>query len=69
MKEQARASDQLEERIQRLTAKEAKELLFLTMAKLALVRAQLDALTDLLVKKRVITTKKLWEETAKRFKE
>jgi len=57
----------LKKEVHKLRPKELKELLLLTMFKLEMTRSQLDALTDLLAKKKVVDAKKLWEETGRRF--
>jgi polyhydroxyalkanoate synthesis regulator phasin len=58
---------QLEQQLSKLTASEMKELLLMNMYKLAMVRSQLDAVTDVLVKKKLTTTEQLWKETHERF--
>ncbi len=59
--------ESLKNEVRKLRPKELKELLLLTMFKLEMTRAQLDALTDLLAKKKVVDAKRLWEETGRRF--
>jgi hypothetical protein len=59
----------LEKQIAKLSEAEARELLILTMYKLALTRAQLDALTDLLVKKKLVKREDVWRLTAEKFGE
>ena len=59
----------LEKAIAKLSEAEARELLLMTMYKLALTRAQLDALTDILVKKKLLKREDLWKLTAKKFEE
>ncbi len=67
VKDQMTKREELEWQVRGLKPKELKELLLLTMFKLEMTRAQLDALTDLLAKKKVVDAKKLWEETGRRF--
>jgi hypothetical protein len=64
-----RTAGALEREIAKLSPQETRDLLLLTMYKLALARAQLDALTDLLVKKKMLTREEVWKLTAKRFEE
>ena len=59
----------LQEHISKLSPEETKELLLLSMYKLAMVRAQLDAVSDVLVKKKLLTREELWKLTAKKFEE
>jgi hypothetical protein len=60
---------QLQQHIDKLSPEETKELLLLSMYKLAMVRAQLDALSDVLVKKKLLTREELWKLTARKFEE
>ncbi len=53
--------------VEKLSQKEMKELLVLTMYKLAVTRSQLDAVTDVLVKKRLTTRADLWKQTDEHF--
>lgn len=57
----------LERQLSKLNTSEMKELLLMNMYKLALVRSQLDAVTDVLVKKKLVTREKLWKETRECF--
>lgn len=59
----------LEREIAKLSDAETRELLIMTMYKLALARGQLDALTDLLVKKKVVRREDVWKLTAEHFEE
>lgn len=53
----------------KLSAKETKELLILTMYKLSLVRAQVEVLSDLVIKKGLITPEELWQRVGERFED
>jgi len=64
-----RTAGALEREIAKLSPQETRELLLLTMYKLALARAQLDALTDILVKKKMLTREDVWKLTAEKFEE
>ena len=59
----------LREQIEKLSPGETKELLLLTMYKLTMVRSQLDALTDVVVKKKLATREELWKATEERFRD
>ena len=59
----------LQQDIEKMSLKETKELLLMSMYKLSLVRSQMDALTDLLVKKKLIAREQLWKETNERFED
>jgi hypothetical protein len=64
-----RTAEALEREIAKLSPQETRELLLLTMYKLALARAQLDALTDILVKKKMLKREEVWKLTAEKFEE
>jgi len=57
----------LETKISDLSRQEIKELLLVNAYKLALVRSQLEALTDVLVKNRLITRDEVWRKTKENF--
>lgn len=59
----------LERQIAKLSEEEVRELLVLSMYKLAMTRAHVDALSDLLVKKKVVKREELWDLTAEKFDE
>ena len=59
----------LEQEIAKLSDVEVRELLLMTMYKLALTRAQVDALTDVLVKKKLVKRADVWKLTAEKFEE
>jgi|GEM_PF-2106760 len=57
----------LEQQLAKLSDKEARELLLLTMYKLSMTRARLDAMTDLLVQKNLLDPERLWKLTSEKF--
>ncbi|MBR9692541.1 hypothetical protein GOV07_01275 [Candidatus Woesearchaeota archaeon] len=59
----------MQKEVAKLSPKETKELLLVTMYKLALVRSQVDALSEIIVKKKLATREELWELTSERFHE
>lgn len=57
-----------EKQIKDLSDQELKELLLINMYKLALTRAQLEAVTNILIKNRLATLDEIWKETNENFK-
>ncbi|MBU1201751.1 MAG: hypothetical protein KJ583_00945 [Nanoarchaeota archaeon] len=57
------------ERQSDLSKQELKELLLINTYKLALVRAQMEALTEVLIKHKVTTYEEIWKKTNENFKE
>ncbi|KYK26354.1 hypothetical protein AYK26_05165 [Euryarchaeota archaeon SM23-78] len=62
------SSKKFEKQISELSDQELKELLLINMYKLALVRAQLEALTNILIKAKLTTFEEVWKETNENFK-
>ncbi|MFH1071876.1 MAG: hypothetical protein V1743_00425 [Nanoarchaeota archaeon] len=56
-----------EKKVKDLSQYETKELLMINTYKLALARAQLDALSDILVKHRLATREEIWKKTKEEF--
>ncbi len=63
----AKETQALQREVEKLSQKEMKDLLVLTMYKLAVTRSQLDAVTDVLVKKKLTTRADLWKKTDEHF--
>ena len=61
-------SKKFEKQINELSDQELKELLLINMYKLALVRAQLEAITSILIKHKMTTFEEVWKETNENFK-
>jgi hypothetical protein len=57
-----------EKQIKDLSEQELKELLLINMYKLALTRAQLEAITNVLIKNRLATLDEIWKDTNENFK-
>jgi ribosomal protein L20A (L18A) len=57
-----------EKQIKDLSEQELKELLLINMYKLALTRAQLEAITNVLIKNKMATLDEIWKETNENFK-
>ncbi|MBN2053217.1 hypothetical protein JW756_06965 [Candidatus Woesearchaeota archaeon] len=57
-----------EKQIKDLSEQELKELLLISMYKLALTRAQLEAVTNILIKNKMATLDEVWKETNENFK-
>jgi hypothetical protein len=55
--------------IDQLSRDELKELLMINTYKLALTRAQIDALVDIMIKKGITTYDEVWKRTNEIFKE
>lgn len=58
-----------EKQLSELSDQELKELLLINMYKLALVRAQLEAITSILIRNKLTTFEEVWKETNKNFKD
>jgi hypothetical protein len=57
-----------EKQIKDLSDQEIKELLLITMYKMALMRAQLEAINNVLIKNKITTLDQLWKDTNENFK-
>jgi len=57
-----------EKQIKDLSGQEIKELLMISMYKLALTRAQLETVTNILIKNRLATLDEIWKDTNENFK-
>ncbi|MFH1589128.1 MAG: hypothetical protein ABIB43_01010 [archaeon] len=58
-----------DKQITELSKQELKELLLINAYKLALVRSQLEVVTDILIKKKLATYEEIWQKTNNNFKE
>lgn len=61
-------SIKFDKEIKELSDQELKELLLINMYKLALVRAQLEAVTAVLIKHKLTTFEEVWKDTNENFK-
>ncbi len=61
-------SKKFEKQLSDLSDQELKELLLINMYKLALVRAQLEALTSILIQKKLATFEEIWKKTNENFR-
>ena len=59
----------LEKHITDLSKQELKELLLINTYKLALVRSQVEAISEILIKKKLATYEEIWNKTNESFKE
>jgi hypothetical protein len=57
------------EKLSNLSRDELRELLMINTYKLALTRAQIDALVDIMIKKGITTYDEVWKRTNEIFKE
>jgi hypothetical protein len=60
---------QFEQQIKKLSNEDLKDLLLVNTYKLAMTRAQLEALADLLIKKKVINYEEYWKITNEKFRD
>jgi hypothetical protein len=58
-----------EKEINDLSKQELKELVLINTYKLAMVRSQLEALTEVLIKKKLATYEEIWNKTNLNMKE
>lgn len=59
---------QFEKRINDLSKEDLKDLLMIDTYKLALTRAQIEALAEILIKKKIMTYEEFWKLTNEKFK-
>lgn len=59
----------LEEQVRELSKQEIKELLLINTYKLALVRGQMEVITEILVKNKLATREEIWKKTMENFKD
>ncbi len=57
-----------EKQLKDLSGQELKELLLINMYKLALTRAQLETITNILIKNKLATLDEIWKDTNENFK-
>ena len=57
-----------EKDIKNLSEQELKELLLINMYKMALLRAQLESLTNIMIKNKMTTYEEMWKDTNENFK-
>jgi hypothetical protein len=57
-----------EQQITQLSNQELKELLLITTYKLAIMRAQLEVLSEILIKNKLATYEEIWKKTNETFK-
>jgi hypothetical protein len=66
------AKDEVQEfqkKLDSLSKHELRELVMVNTYKLALTRNQLDAVVDILIKKKLTTYEEIWKRTNERFQE
>ena len=66
---QKKLIEEFENKIKDMGKQELKELLLINTYKLALVRAQLDAVTTLLIKNNLTTYEDIWKKTNEIFQD
>lgn len=59
---------EFEKRINAISKEDLKDLLMIDTYKLALTRAQIEALAELLIKKKIMTYEEFWKLTNEKFK-
>ena len=59
----------LEKHVTDLSKQELKELLLVNTYKLALVRSQVEAIKDILIREKLTTFEEIWKKTNDSFKE
>ncbi|HJX05590.1 MAG TPA: hypothetical protein VJ461_02690 [Candidatus Nanoarchaeia archaeon] len=61
-------SVKFDKQLKDLSSQELKELLLINMYKMALTRAQLEALTSIIIKNKLATFEEIWKQTDENFK-
>ena len=59
---------EFEKRISAISKEDLKDLLMIDTYKLALTRAQIEALAEILIKKKIMTYEEFWKLTNEKFK-
>ncbi len=59
---------EMQKNVKNLSEHEVKELLLINMYKMALMRAQLETLTNIIIKNRLADFEEIWKETNENFK-
>lgn len=62
-------NSKLEKELGDMSHQELKELLMINMYKMALLRAQLEAITKVLVKNKITTHEEIWKDTNEHFQD
>jgi hypothetical protein len=60
---------EFEKRIQKLSNEELKDVLLINTYKLAMTRAQLEAVIEILIKEKIMTYEDVWKRTNEIFKD
>lgn len=60
---------EFEKRIQKLSNEELKDILLINTYKLAMTRAQLEAVIEILIKEKIMTYEEIWKRTNEIFKD
>ncbi len=60
---------EFEKRIQKLSNEELKDMLLINTYKLAMTRAQLEAVIEILIKEKIMTYEEIWKRTNEIFKD
>jgi len=58
----------MQKNVKNLSEHEVKELLLINMYKMALMRAQLEALTNIIIKNKLASFEEIWKDTNENFK-
>jgi|GEM_PF-2504365 len=61
-------SQMFEKQLKDLSEHELKELLLINMYKMALIRAQLETVTNILIKHKLASLDEVWKDTNENFK-
>ncbi|MBD3209023.1 hypothetical protein GF367_01220 [Candidatus Woesearchaeota archaeon] len=61
--------NEFRKKLEKLSAQELRELAMVNAYKVALTRKQLDAVIDILIKKKLTTYEEIWKRTNERFQE
>jgi len=67
-KVQEEIKENFEKHLTDMSKQELKELLLINTYKLAIVRSQLEALTEVLIKHKLTTYEEIWKKTNENFK-
>lgn len=60
---------EFQKKLQSLSTQELREMVMVNSYKLAMTRNQLDAVVDIMIKKKLTTYEEVWKRTRERFEE
>ncbi len=69
MKKEEKTKREIEKKIEKMSLKELRDLALINTYKIAMMRAQIEALTDILKEKKLLNYESFWKKTKKYLEE